>query len=500
LKALLSEIIKLDFERILSRLRSRHILKWTRKTIGKTPLITQLSNTIRENSLESSLTEIGRDRAQVLEVLYTRLEAIPDVRADRKEAEEALAAIVKAAYDFTQATELSSVLESLQLNQSLKEHLAESMTKLGQYFSVASDLVSAAREKSWRLFQNIDVEPFHVEVPPFIQREFQSLVSSRLTESVLNLASLHAMRAEESFQKRLSQITEEGRKVHAEVQLLFFYELYPDSARPRFICSSKKACYLCNLFFHIHGVFSLPQTHGKLYDTWILPDWLNIPPNSERHLAIITTQFKTTLDAKVKEGLTVGFKQYPDPKETFVLTETHWSSTEVSAAKSQTSTSALRPQSPVAEEGNIGGKLFADAGVPVLTQENPRASPSPAELPNIMSEKMISPAADVTSLITVKKRNLPYSQVVKLATPSLYVRLDTLSITLEFAEALSGLIYIMQTEEESSEKLRVVDIKDIPTTSELAVHCLPESNEVQVLLQSREKAIIYLRFVWDDAH
>jgi hypothetical protein len=87
--------------------------------------------------------------------------------------------------------------------------------------------------------------------------------------------------------------------------------------------------------------------------------------------------------------------------------------------------------------------------------------------------------------------------MITLATPSLYVRLDRLSITLEFAETLSGNLFISQIgEDEPSKIVRVVDIKDIPTTSELAVHCSQGSNELQFILQSRGKGIIYIQFVW----
>jgi hypothetical protein len=36
--------------------------------------------------------------------------------------------------------------------------------------------------------------------------------------------------------------------VHAEIQLLFYHEKHPPKIPPRIICSSKKACFLCNLF------------------------------------------------------------------------------------------------------------------------------------------------------------------------------------------------------------------------------------------------------------
>jgi hypothetical protein len=50
-----------------------------------------------------------------------------------------------------------------------------------------------------------------------------------------------------------------------------------------------------------------------------------------------------------------------------------------------------------------------------------------------------------------------------------------------------------------SKELRIVDIKDIPTTSELQVHCLQGSREVGIQLRDREKGVILTAFVWEEA-
>ncbi|KAE9366049.1 hypothetical protein N431DRAFT_549061 [Stipitochalara longipes BDJ] len=434
-KSLLREIIKLDFERILSRLRSRHIKKWTRKTVGKTPLIVQLSNTITENQLKSRLSQTQQHRARALQSLFTRLEGIENLRTDGREAEGLLVEIVMAAYDFSQDIDFNSVFENIPLSPSLTKHLSEAIPKLGRYFSAASELVSLARKESWHLFQNVN----------------------------------------ENYHQRLSQISEGGRKVHAEVQLLFFYELHPNVPRPRFICSSKQACYLCNLFFRIHGCFHNFQTHGKLYDTWILPDWLNLPPERYNGLAVIVKKFKTTLDAKIKDGLKFGFPYYPDPKESLVLTGGDCSSTAASAS------SKLQPQTEF----------------PAGTREASPIEPNACGLPKNGEGTMVPPASDTVYLITVKQRDLPYSQAVVLATPLLYIRLDKLFATVEFAEAVSGHLYITKRGEMAARKgVQVVDINDIPTASKVEVHCSQGSNEVQVLLQSQGTEIIYIRFVW----
>ncbi|KAI9680528.1 MAG: hypothetical protein M1817_003968 [Caeruleum heppii] len=60
--------------------------------------------------------------------------------------------------------------------------------------------------------------------------------------------------------------------VHAEIQLLVYYELNPLRIQPRVIGVSKAACFLCDLCIQIHARFYIRNTHGKLYKGWTLPD------------------------------------------------------------------------------------------------------------------------------------------------------------------------------------------------------------------------------------
>lgn len=81
--------------------------------------------------------------------------------------------------------------------------------------------------------------------------------------------------------------------VHAEVQIVCYYELHPAARKPRIICSSKDACYLCNLFVQLHGMFHIPRTHGNLY-----PGWRLLPIPSLSH---VQAQLNKTLEGRIKE-------------------------------------------------------------------------------------------------------------------------------------------------------------------------------------------------------
>lgn len=117
----------------------------------------------------------------------------------------------------------------------------EQIYKLGRYWGLCVYLAAASR-KYWNTFQSMDLATI---------RPYRSIISP---------------------------ISSKGGSVecyvHAEIQLLIYYDSNPDISilKPRVLGVSKAACYLCNLFSKKHADFFLSQTHGQLYDQWNIPD------------------------------------------------------------------------------------------------------------------------------------------------------------------------------------------------------------------------------------
>jgi hypothetical protein len=506
-QALLKHIIELDFYRILSRLRSRHARR-SSKGVGRTPLIIHLYEAV-----QVLVTESGKEKIQTLFDLFNQLEGLKDLDGPTFEARKLLSVIVKEARELTLAVDLKVVLEKSTLEPSLKDYIPEATRKVGRYYAAASDLNSAARDKHCRLFLKVHVEIFQVQVPISIKKMKAELQLSNLPSPIGQTSNYQPEKIKNNLRKRMTEASMH-LKVHAEIQLLFYYELNPKAPRPRFICSSKKACYLCDLFLHIHGRFHVPRTHGRLYEMWVLPDWLDIPRKRRRELAVITKRFKDVLDDRINKTLTSGLTRHPDPIESCVPSEAHYSSMEHSAILelgSQASRSTLRrPPSPPPKEiipskRTIGlhSKQSSIHSIPpnapidtINTDIIPAnlTAPGAVKLPNKTTECVLSP--DRVSLITVRRKNLPYSRLITLAAPSLHIQVGGLSITIDFAEACSGRLFIAE-DAESSGGLRVVDAKDLPTTSDLEIHCAQESKEVCFLMQHRGKGMVYIKFVWD---
>jgi hypothetical protein len=94
---------------------------------------------------------------------------------------------------------------------------------------------------------------------PRTKKSAQGWAKSLKAKQGITLAS-----AEAKFRRHLSA-SPNIYKIHAEIQILFYYEMHPNIRRPRVVCSSKSACFLCDLFIKIHAKFYVARTHGVLY-------------------------------------------------------------------------------------------------------------------------------------------------------------------------------------------------------------------------------------------
>ena len=215
------------------------------------------------------------------------------------------------------------------LNPNLKASLPQALSKIGRYFRTACDLINAARSPELTIFRRISVRPID---KPHVDMAFMAdhsvgfdQAAQRVTGSshqhLLNTYGSQSLSAARTkFQSRMSNCPVLW-KVHAEVQLLLFYEQQPHVSRPRIIGSSKSACYLCDLFIQLHGGFSNPRTHGKLYDRWILPEHA-----VRGHLVSVIDRFNAALEAKIKNTLRSKTRPLPPPNESVLLLRQPWSS------------------------------------------------------------------------------------------------------------------------------------------------------------------------------
>ncbi|KAL3297623.1 hypothetical protein RB213_010095 [Colletotrichum asianum] len=148
--------------------------------------------------------------------------------------------------------------------------------KLGRYY-VATKAMLKLASKQPDVFTSIHVEP--VEAPEQVkftlgnQRDPLLTVLKKITTA--DPVELRDKLGQTWFtadpEKKLRQACHMTLTVHAEMQLLSFYDHHPDlTPRLLFMGTSKKACYLCHEFISRHPLtIGVSACHQKLYPTWL---------------------------------------------------------------------------------------------------------------------------------------------------------------------------------------------------------------------------------------
>ncbi|KAK0733954.1 hypothetical protein B0T26DRAFT_46153 [Lasiosphaeria miniovina] len=203
-----------------------------------------------------------------------------------KDVISSLKGVAITAYRLSSAVNCSTItadITSMGINPNLKMSFLNRLERLANYRESSLYLLKTARKPG--LFQHTEVIAVSLDAQYFgpdlvfpSERNLSSSISRCLTstgakftaESVFERLQSNEATNDSSFVATLNK-TIEKPKIHAEVQIAAYYELYPVANRPRVICSSKDACYLCNLFIKHQGVFHISKSHGKLYPMWCLP-------------------------------------------------------------------------------------------------------------------------------------------------------------------------------------------------------------------------------------
>jgi OTT_1508-like deaminase len=312
-------IVRLDRPKILCRLRSRHAAR-TRKTSNKRSPLVQLREALHDPTVRAkgSLTHAElcelQGSAQALESMFIYLESEEDIRPTSSTSHDMLLEIIQATESFASKSMqllVAALGSSQRIDPSTRNYLPIALEKLARYSSASRYLVAIARKKKYSIFSNIKVESFQISVPsqPLFQKPlltleqaWENLLSAKIYDRTrvmnLNVPSFLANPYHDKamrFRDRISA-AHEVWKVHAEIQLLVYHELNPEQPKPRVIASSKDACYLCNLFIGLHGQFQVARTHGRIYDRWLLPDWVKLSGESQDRMTLAREQLNSSIE------------------------------------------------------------------------------------------------------------------------------------------------------------------------------------------------------------
>ncbi|MCJ1396763.1 hypothetical protein MMC18_009655 [Xylographa bjoerkii] len=343
------QMVDMNHNRILARLRSRHAeLEGFKKLKSSRPKVALRLMELVESLPLTSLTLTVEKRQDLLHDtrafcdLFSTLEALREDQAKSMKGLDVLLLMTKQAQHISTQFPLEELLSSLPgIDRGSCAMLCRTMTKLGYYSTIPDELVQAASKHT--IFSSISIEVARY-APDVASGNTSNLAGRRGAEERVQRAidiktallgteslgtpvlSAHINRYRE-LQTQLNHLDCSRYPVHAEMQLLTYYELHPSALLPRVISSSKKACYLCNLFFSYHGKFFIPNSHGRTYEKWALPRaFCQLKSARAAYIRTVTRRFNEYIERATVIALESGWKRVREhPNESLILKSAIWS-------------------------------------------------------------------------------------------------------------------------------------------------------------------------------
>ena len=374
MQSLFEQLIDMNRMRILSRLKSKHAVYWRRSQIKKglasrltdaIQLIQQYGDDYPADELALLETQVG-----IFKDAYGRLDGLTEKAARSVESNGDLQEMAKLAHNISSRFQLENLLKFVSspalMNDEKRNSLCRDIRKVGRYYSASQYLITAA--KRIPLFRRISVVPIKT---PFKSRsgnspKVASLVIKDACKRILK-DERNQLIVKQALNRATTQVAGslvpsptlslqiKNCKVHAEIQLLFFYEISTVTYKPRILCSNKGACFLCDLFIRIHGKHHIAQTHGVLYDKWILPDCsiLSLSKANRKEMNQTVSRFNLALEAAIKGRLLQFPTKLKGPNESLLMFSGVWSPSVVSAASADAVSSSQRSGSKDVTQANV---------------------------------------------------------------------------------------------------------------------------------------------------
>lgn len=338
---LLKIIVDWNVNRILCNIQSRHA-NWSktqckRRKMAEKPVLPALCQLHQDTSAFSEFDTTTTARMVRLRALSDELESLaqPNTVALQTPSCTILADMVKISYGLWRTAECR-----VRFRRCAK--LWRPIVKLSRYCSVVLFLIRHANASE--TFESMTVRI--VKLGPHPQPELsmrmysldsaidnvlgpEPILKTSVTRNLEKAQPGPPIRREKTFHDLLNV----SCAVHAEIQLLFYFELQENDTFPRIIVSTKKPCFLCYLFCQLHGQCHVPRTHGRLYEKWTLPGtFTSWSTEHERSVNKVFRRFLQELRKCVVETVARAGKGGINPAESLCLEDSMW--TRISRAAS----------------------------------------------------------------------------------------------------------------------------------------------------------------------
>ncbi|CCF46131.1 hypothetical protein CH063_03791 [Colletotrichum higginsianum] len=267
---------------------------------------------------------------------------------------------------------------------------------------------------------------------------------------------------------------EKSCHVHAEVQLLLYYEQHPCVPPPRFIGCSKSACFLCDLLIRRRGGFGISFSHQRIYPQWTVTNvtwmsevqaeaWRNITREMTRELQALIRRFVddqgTPLDAPIESR-------------------------------------ACLPLSSVASSVPIPGVVSnpyeaIPAGEAPLSLSEPHVPAQPS-----VDNRLPLGTGSKISLLELFDDDLPLSYEVSKNFPGIQFVSRRLNVTFEFDRTFSGAMSLKPAAEAGA-TIRRYDVVHDLKGDDVKVSAIQGDEALDFALQVGGIDVLYVVLTWD---
>jgi hypothetical protein len=282
---------------------------------------------VRKNLKNKALLETVRSFTMRAREVQKLLDSWSQYQVDTR-----LVEVVEGIYRLQQIVGLADLIRIIpnkDMSPTSRQSLLNIVNKVARYWEVARFLYRTA--KKFPLARAITTVPVRLPKEAFsiptlngyaadLRSKIAEAAPRRSQQTLLKeICAILKINQQDAINKYSSQVmrTLNTAKIHAEIQLIAHCELQNPGTLPRVVCSSKDACFLCNLCLRLYQKTYTPRSHGRLYPGWRLPFLPQLAELEQRFCKALEEHCKETCGALLSTRRRV---IYPDPNESTLFT------------------------------------------------------------------------------------------------------------------------------------------------------------------------------------
>ncbi|PYI36394.1 hypothetical protein BP00DRAFT_483567 [Aspergillus indologenus CBS 114.80] len=333
-----SSIKEQIFELIISMCSSRILSRLRLCPSTKDKMKRSFKDTLYE--LGQALTQLKKrlpHDSSLLESLETMSDRTKETRKaldawSRHQVTPRLVEVVESIYRIQKIGQLQALLDripNIHMSPSARESMANIVGKVSRCREAARLLYRTAKGVPLaRKMRTVPVylpaeafaRPYTETYTPDLLKKIAEMsyrgTQQKLLKEICSVLKMNEKQAKNQFCRQVENNLKKA-KIHAEVQIIAYCELRSGWRLPRVICSSKDACFLCNLFIKTYGKMYTPRSRGRLYPAWCLPCLPQLEGLEQRFCQALQNKFEASCSALLTTRRRV---LHPPPVESTLFT------------------------------------------------------------------------------------------------------------------------------------------------------------------------------------